>query len=69
MRYGFILMLLVAAACAANPAPVPDYPASDDSMSVDTEMLGLDLEPRGEPAAPEAAEAPAEEPAAADAAE
>jgi len=47
-RLGFLFLTLAAVGCAANPAPVPDYPANDENMAVDTEMLNLDLEPRGD---------------------
>ena len=47
-RLGFLFLMLAAVGCAANPTPVPDYPMNDETMAVDTEMLGLDLEPRGD---------------------
>ncbi len=62
-RLGFLFLMFAAVGCAANPTPVPDYPVDDESMAVDTEMLGLDLEPRGDgEGGEESAEEPANDP-------
>lgn len=42
-------LLLVLSACAKSVDPPPDFPVTDESISVDPEMLGIDLSPREEP--------------------
>jgi hypothetical protein len=66
MRVLFLLAgVALAAGCAKNPDPVPDYPVSDELLVADPDELGVDLEPRSPSPEPTGGgEEDAEEPAA-----